>query len=232
MDIFSIYRITNVVTGKVYIGYTNNPIKRWKKHQASARDPKSKTKLHNSLRKHGPSNFKFEVIYQSNDKLHTKKTMEPIFIVEHDSVNNGYNITRGGDGGPGVTSKNASKYNKERVANGTHNFLSYEAKKISSETASATNARLLAAGTHILQSEKYQKENSERVRKLVTEGKHYWQSDKSKQEKRDLITQKRNRPILIQLQQLYKKFGIKAKGMIHRSDDRILSELIELQQSV
>lgn len=60
------YLITNNVNKKVYVGITNNPKDRWQRHQSNARSTSTKarynTYLYNSMRKHGLSNFSFEVI--------------------------------------------------------------------------------------------------------------------------------------------------------------------------
>jgi group I intron endonuclease len=63
-----IYKITNQVNGKVYIGQTiqTNPKMRWYSHQADARNGK-KTHLYNSIRKHGVENFLWEIIDRANN---------------------------------------------------------------------------------------------------------------------------------------------------------------------
>jgi group I intron endonuclease len=60
-----IYKITNCVNGKVYIGQTvqTNPKMRWYSHQADARAGK-KSHLYDSIRKHGVEKFLWEVIDQ------------------------------------------------------------------------------------------------------------------------------------------------------------------------
>jgi group I intron endonuclease len=90
--IYSIYKITNKVNNKVYIGFTQNVDKRWKNHSRSEYN----RPLYNSIRKHGIDNFTFEIIYQSKDREHTLVEMEPFFIEEYNSYNNGYNCVKGG----------------------------------------------------------------------------------------------------------------------------------------
>jgi group I intron endonuclease len=97
MKIYSIYRITNTVTSKVYIGFASNCVKRKSSHKKAA-EGISDTKFYRAIRKYGWENFVFETIYQSLDFEHTLRTMENYFIVEHDSFKNGYNSTLGGDG--------------------------------------------------------------------------------------------------------------------------------------
>lgn len=153
MPIYSIYVITNLIDGLVYVGYTHNPNQRWSRHKTLHKDSK-KSWLYAAMRKHGVDNFSFEVIYQSHDKLHTKNVMEAYFINEYRSFVKfadcrGYNGTLGGDGGPGVTSAQATKHNQKRVLDGTHIFLSNHARQIASITAHNTNATRLDQGTHL-----------------------------------------------------------------------------------
>lgn len=63
-----IYKITNLVNQKVYIGQTIqiNPRMRWYSHQADARKGK-KSYLYDSMRKHGIDNFTWEVIDLASD---------------------------------------------------------------------------------------------------------------------------------------------------------------------
>lgn len=97
MNIYSIYKITNSVNGKVYIGYTVNIIRRLKDHQKAKRN----LVFYNAIQKHGWDKFSCEIIYQSFDSDHTLNVMEPYFIKEYNSFidfenSNGYNATLGG----------------------------------------------------------------------------------------------------------------------------------------
>ena len=58
-----IYKITNTVNGKVYIGQTiqSNPKMRWYAHLADARRGK-KSYLYDSIRKYGQESFSWEII--------------------------------------------------------------------------------------------------------------------------------------------------------------------------
>ena len=92
-----VYRITNKVTGKFYIGITRCTVAaRWRRHRWDARRGKKGGLLHKSMRKHGESAFLVEVI-------HSGLTDEQAMALEiHEiSVHNcliphGYNLSPGG----------------------------------------------------------------------------------------------------------------------------------------
>jgi len=93
--VHSIYKITNTVNGKCYIGYSRHPDKRWKAHIRCALSGKRK-KLYSAMRKHGIDKFSFEIIYESNDRDHTLMQMEPFYIKQFNSIDEGYNMNEGG----------------------------------------------------------------------------------------------------------------------------------------
>jgi group I intron endonuclease len=116
MNIYSIYKITNKINGKVYIGFTSTIIGRWKKHIFDTINKNKKTDsnkiLHNAMRKYGIENFEYKVIYQSKDRDYTLNTMEKFFIVEYNSHcvdGKGYNATYGGQGTFGPKTKEHRK---------------------------------------------------------------------------------------------------------------------------
>jgi group I intron endonuclease len=91
MAIYSIYKITNIIDGKCYVGCTKDWEIRKKQHEKS-----TNYRLSLAINKFGPENFTWEVIYQSKDKSYCFNIMEPHFIKEYDCVENGYNKSPGG----------------------------------------------------------------------------------------------------------------------------------------
>lgn len=94
-----IYKYTNVLNGKVYIGKTINEEHRKVEH----RNSKKIDHFHNAIRKYGFDKFKYEVIFRL--KSHDKKRlncvlnlMEKFYIRRYNSYYKGYNSTLGGDG--------------------------------------------------------------------------------------------------------------------------------------
>ena len=90
-----IYKITNDINDKVYIGKTEfNIEKRFQEHCRDAlKDRNEKRPLYNAMNKYGIEHFKIEEIEQCNDI----ENREKYWIEYYDSYNNGYNATLGGD---------------------------------------------------------------------------------------------------------------------------------------
>lgn len=102
-----IYKYTNKITGKTYIGQTNNLQKRYNGHKSEAYNPNApgyNLPFHCAIRKYGMENFSYDILEEiadgeSQDFINNR---EIYFIgYYHSLVNeNGYNLTIGGDGCP------------------------------------------------------------------------------------------------------------------------------------
>ena len=92
-----IYKVTNKINGKVYIGQTTRSIKsRWKGHCRSAENNKSNNMFHSAIAKYGPDAFIVEQVDFAND-IDTLNKLEKHHIEEHESLYpNGYNMKTGG----------------------------------------------------------------------------------------------------------------------------------------
>ena len=96
-----IYKITNLINKKCYIGKTNDSERRWKDHQrlAFTQDHKEYNKtLYKAMRKYGVDNFSFEMIEELED-YSISGEREQYWVYYFNSYNNGYNESKGGDGG-------------------------------------------------------------------------------------------------------------------------------------
>jgi len=129
---FIIYKHTNKITGKAYIGFTKFSIeKRWKQH-CKAVNAGSELKFHRAIRKHGSLNdiWDHQVIDIRFSEEQAK--LSEIALIKHfDTFKNGYNLTFGGQGNSGnrsnETKRKISKANKGRK-------LSEETRKRMSES--------------------------------------------------------------------------------------------------
>jgi len=96
-----IYKITNLINQKCYIGKTNDSDRRWHDHQRLAFTEGHKEydkTLYRAMRKYGLENFSFEVIEELKD-YSLSGEREQYWIQYYDSYINGYNESLGGDGG-------------------------------------------------------------------------------------------------------------------------------------
>ena len=110
-----IYKITNKINGKIYIGQAININTRWYHHKNNAFIKNKNQALYQAMRKYGVDNFTIEQIDSaySKDELNKK---EIYWIEKYQSYksSNGYNRTRGGDGGD--TWSNRSDEDKARTS--------------------------------------------------------------------------------------------------------------------
>ena len=105
-----IYKITNQINGKMYVGQSINIEQRWKKHcrvvSNDSNSPMKNYPLYQAMLKYGINNFSFEILEQCDISELNQKEQEWIaklrtYINYPDS--NGYNLTIGGDGTRKIT---------------------------------------------------------------------------------------------------------------------------------
>lgn len=94
-----IYKITNLINHKAYIGQSLNIESRWKDHKSRAYNQQCEEynrPLYASIRKYGLNNFTFEVLEECIDNNDLNER-EQYWINYYDTFNAGYNLTPGGD---------------------------------------------------------------------------------------------------------------------------------------
>jgi group I intron endonuclease len=107
-----IYKITNKVNKKFYIGYTSKSLEeRFDRHLYNAFNLNIKTHLYNAMRKNGKDNFYIELIREGESKLLEVDTISKLKPL--------YNMTKGNDGGDTSKSinfiKSMKKYHKNKT---------------------------------------------------------------------------------------------------------------------
>ena len=91
-----IYKITNVLTGKIYVGQTAGTIEhRFKEHKRNAERGEIYY-LYRAMRKYGEENFEIQELENCNNNDLDER--EQYWISFLDSYKNGYNMTLGGEG--------------------------------------------------------------------------------------------------------------------------------------
>ena len=111
-----IYKITNIITNKCYIGETkkNNPYLRWNEHKRKITQGIGCPALQAAVKKYGIDNFKFEILIICFDEDRFKYEIE--YIKKYNSISpNGYNLTKGGEGG-GFYGKKHSQQTIDRLS--------------------------------------------------------------------------------------------------------------------
>jgi group I intron endonuclease len=102
-----IYKFTNKINNKSYIGQSVNIEKRYNGHLSNYRNNNIKefnTKFYYSIRKYGWDNYTFEIIEVIKD-ISLLNIREQYWINHYDSFHNGYN---GNEGGVFITGRNDS----------------------------------------------------------------------------------------------------------------------------
>lgn len=95
-----VYKITNNINQKSYIGKTLHPLeKRWKEHCNDSKRERNKNRpLYRAMNKYGIENFLIEELEKTDDYDYLSE--REIFWIEYYNTygKNGYNATKGGDG--------------------------------------------------------------------------------------------------------------------------------------
>lgn len=93
---YSVYKITNLINQKCYIGSSIQVEKRWQQEKNSAFNPKSNSyqyPLSQAFRKYGLKNFSFEILKNDFDTVQEMQEYEHEMIHFYNALKNGYNQT-------------------------------------------------------------------------------------------------------------------------------------------
>ena len=110
-----IYKYTSP-SNKIYIGQTIHEHTRYMRHKRTEGD----NKFHRAIKKYGFEKFTYEVIFtiDNDDRKRIKEKldfMERYYIRKYDSLNNGYNLTEGGEGGSGKHTEEFKKMMSDKM---------------------------------------------------------------------------------------------------------------------
>ena len=93
---YTVYKITNLINNKCYIGSSIKVEKRWKQHKTVAFNKNSAQynyPLYAAFRKYGLENFSFEILNDDFLSVEDMRNYEKDMIYFYDSCNYGYNQT-------------------------------------------------------------------------------------------------------------------------------------------
>lgn len=118
-----IYKITNLINNKCYIGKSSNIEKRFEYHKTRYDEEREWNKLlYKAIRKYGINNFSFEIIEEIKNYTEKEANQKEKYWIDYyksycKDKNQGYNETRGGDGGITVEDPRITygKLNNEEV---------------------------------------------------------------------------------------------------------------------
>ena len=126
-----VYKISNDINNKVYIGITEQSLEtRWNSHLIAARKNVNRH-LYNAMNKYGIEHFHIEIL---DDNINSKEELlkkEIYYISKYNSANNnfGYNMTNGGDTNPMSCDITKKKHKKSMQSEKTRKKISESMKK-------------------------------------------------------------------------------------------------------
>ena len=113
-----IYKVTNNINDKVYIGQTTGTLhKRKSRHESGSRKRKPLIHFHRALKKHSIEAFIWQTLEYCDNKEQLDE-MEYHYIMQFNSYKKGYNQTLGGESSYGRVCKNATKEKISRAKTG------------------------------------------------------------------------------------------------------------------
>jgi group I intron endonuclease len=112
MKTYTIYKATNILTGKSYIGFDSRWPRRRNEHKHAAGSTSSYP-FHSAMREYGFNNFYWEVLFESEDQKLTMDA-ECFYIKIFGSFgSHGYNANIGGGG---MAGKNHTALTKQKIS--------------------------------------------------------------------------------------------------------------------
>lgn len=162
---FIIYKFTNKINGKSYIGQTNRGFKTRKQEHIALSKIDSKFKFHQAIRKYGIDNFIDEILEFDIKTKSESNCLEIKYILEFDTYVNGYNMTKGGG------NRGSFKHNEESKIKMRESHIGKVLSNEHKESISLANKGVKKSKEHV---EKVRQANigkiiSKETRKLISD---------------------------------------------------------------
>lgn len=120
MKKIGIYKITNKINNKVYIGQSKNISRRWREHKRHYKNKNNSSVLYKAIRKYGLENFLFEIIELCDESKLDELEIKYIANYKSNNKDYGYNLTEGGDSPPRL--KNEGNPNSKLTVEDVYNI--------------------------------------------------------------------------------------------------------------
>lgn len=128
-----IYKYTNKINGKVYIGQTIDEDRRIWNHKKAYGD----TLFHRAINKYGFDSFEYVILERVDESLLDQKEIYWIAYYKSNNRQFGYNLTTGGEGSRGYKYTDEQRKNRSEQSKGNKSFVGHthteEYKKMMSE---------------------------------------------------------------------------------------------------
>lgn len=118
---FYVYKITNLITSRVYFGYTKTLQLRWRQHKilGGSKDNSKNYVLYNSMKKHGVNSFTFIAVGEfPTEQQALNAEMALIALYKSNCREFGYNMTIGGEGSNGYVPSLEQRQHHSQVMKG------------------------------------------------------------------------------------------------------------------
>lgn len=130
-----VYKHTNKVSGKAYIGVTKNTMEqRWNEHVYASKLNTQNNYLQNAIQKYALTDWMHEVLEDGIESWEYAQKREIYYIAYYDTYTTGYNTTTGGEGANGYVytdeeRKAMSVERRSRNGNKVYTFYNPELNK-------------------------------------------------------------------------------------------------------
>jgi group I intron endonuclease len=161
-----IYLITNVKTGKSYIGKTLTTLNsRWRAHVRCAKFQQNNMLIARSIGQHGEEYFERSILEECTEKNYSEKETYWIKLLKTHVSEGGYNLTYGGDGGlTGYKFSDESKNLIRIKAIGRKHTEETKLKMRISAKSRTVSAETIALRASVNRGKKRSKEQIERIK--------------------------------------------------------------------
>ncbi len=164
-----VYKATNQINGKVYIGQTTRVLPQRISHHLWNANNNDNNYFHNAINKYGIKNFKWEII-RICDNIESLNAFEQYYILYYDSINSGYNLTSGGLNYI-VSEKTKEKYRKRKFTKEQRKKMSMV--KIGVKLSNETKKRMSLSQRNV-------SDETKRRRSVAALGRHHTEATKKK----------------------------------------------------